>query len=367
MPYITRSTTIGDKELISHNGGGGHTPPGSTNPVQKDENRPHPRSSSVQRFLQHLAVDDAGVRSPLPVCSPTVAAAVAADRLYHLACDPLGHRHNERVRSCFPSSWRRDTMSRTVAVVSTATGVAAASGVAAAVAAVAAITLVTTAVAAAPLAAVAAATSRLAVAATAAAVVGTVAVHPPWRTVSGLARFHHIDDQGVGFPIPMWCRRLLTVAAPAPAAETEPEAAVVPLASLQLLLLLTTPLVEPLVLHHNHHLLFLRALLFHNHHLLFQHLRWCAGRRRWRRPRRWRPYLQYLLLLLHSVAFPHQHHFQIIITMLIHCHLLPMLLLTFVLLFYCYCSSQAVIAMKTPRSSCCLTLNPKRFCWPFVP
>lgn len=49
--------------------------------MQKVQIHPHPGSISVQlpsRFLQHLAGDDAGERSPVPICSPVVAALAAA-------------------------------------------------------------------------------------------------------------------------------------------------------------------------------------------------------------------------------------------------------------------------------------------------
>ena len=158
---------------ISHQARG-NTKPCPFNQMHKRESLPHPRSSSVQlppRFLPYLTVGAAGVRSPVPFLPPAgvVLSAVAVDRFYDLPCDPFEHRRNEGQGSCFPSPWRRDTKSPTVAIVS-----------AAAVAAAPVITLATLAAAVAPSAAVPAVAFHPAVAADA-DIAGTAPAHPPCR------------------------------------------------------------------------------------------------------------------------------------------------------------------------------------------
>ena len=51
--------------------------------------------------------------------------------------------------------------------------------------------------------------------------------HPSCRTVPGLTGCHHLEDKGIDFPIPMRCRWLQAIAAPAPAVAAVPKAAVV--------------------------------------------------------------------------------------------------------------------------------------------
>ena len=160
---------------ISHQARG-NTKPCSFNQMHKRQSLPHPRSSSVQLpllFLPYFTVGAVGVRSPVPFLPPAVVVtAVAIDRFYNLPCDLFEYRRNEGQGSCFPSAWRRDTKSPTVAIVS-----------AAAVAAAPAMTVATLAVAVAPLAAVPAVASHPAVAADA-DIAGTAPAHPPCRTRS---------------------------------------------------------------------------------------------------------------------------------------------------------------------------------------
>ena len=107
-----------------------------------------------------------------PYVAVAVVAAVAVDRFYDLACDPFEHRRNEGQGLYFPSPWRRDTRSPTVAIVSAAAATAAS-----------AMTVATLAVAVEPLAAVPAVASHPAVAADA-DIAGTAPAHPPCRTHS---------------------------------------------------------------------------------------------------------------------------------------------------------------------------------------
>ena len=116
----------------------------------------------------------ARVRSPAPFSPPVVAvsvvAAVAVDRFNDLAWDPFEHRRNDGQGLCFPSPWRRDTKSPTVAIV-----------LAAAATAAPAMSVATLAVAVAPLASAPAVPSHPAVPAGAHGT-ATAPEHPPCRT-----------------------------------------------------------------------------------------------------------------------------------------------------------------------------------------